>query len=105
MIEIHGRSGLGQDFELEFGGLWPAADACVLVTESAKYRSTTFFPESKGAQTFVRWGGLDGERRLTIHVSGAKQLAFDAAPEALQVALYRWVEKLASQMRKDRNEA
>lgn len=105
MIEIQGRSGLGQDFELEFGGLWPAADAFVLVPESARYRSTTFFPESKGAQTFVRWGGLNGERRLMIHVSGSKQLPFDAAPTALQNALYRWVEKLAIQMRRDRNEA
>ena len=104
LLEIAGRSGLGQDFELEFGGMWPAPEAEILVLESAKYRTTKFFPQAKDGQTHIRWGEHDQERRLTISVSGIAPVPFDRAPQHVQQALVRWVDKLAVQLRRDRGE-
>jgi hypothetical protein len=104
VIQISGRTGLGQDFELEFGGLWPAAASSIRVTETAKYRTGKFFPGATGSETHLVWDDLGGERRLMISVAGLKPIPFDSASDPIQQALLRWVEKFATQVRIGRQE-
>lgn len=101
MISIHGRGGVGQEFELEFHGYLVGADLFVSIPESKTFRTSRFAPEAKPSKTSLRWSEHRGEQRLVVEV-GTRRMPFDEAPEELRKALARWVERLAGQLRKGR---
>lgn len=103
MIAIAGRSGVGQEFELEFSGYLTGLDIFVAVPESKTFRNSWFVPGSTAVQTTLRWVEHCGEQRLVVEM-GTTRTPFDDAPAKLRAALRRQVEKFACLLRKGRYE-
>ena len=101
MISIQSRSGVGQEFELEFNGYMTDVDVFVAVPESKTFSTARLMPGAVAGATSVRWVNHGGEHRLVVDI-GARRMAFDDAPEDLRKALARWVERLANVLRKGR---
>jgi hypothetical protein len=101
VIAIQGRSGVGQEFELEFHGYMVGVDVFVAIPESKTFHTPRLVPGAAAGATSLRWALHDGEQRLVIEI-GARRFPFDEAPEDLRKALNRWVERLANVLRKGR---
>lgn len=101
MISIQSRSGVGQEFELEFNGYMADVDVFVTIPESKVFQSERLMPGAVAGGTSLRWTLHAGEQRLVVEIGG-RRMAFDDAPENVRRALTRWVERLANLLRKGR---
>lgn len=100
MISIQSRSGVGQEFELEFNGYMAEVDVFVTIPESKTFQASRLVPGASGG-TSLRWTLHGGEQRLIVDLGG-RRMAFDDAPENVRKALSRWVDRLANLLRKGR---
>ena len=101
MIAIASRSGVGQEFELEFSGYMPNVDVVLSIAESKTFRSSKYMADGICAETCLRWTEFGGEQRLVIDM-GAIRTPFDEAPVSLRNVLRPWVERFATMLRKGR---
>ena len=101
MIAIASRSGIGQEFELEFSGYMPDVDVVLNIPESKTFRSSKYMAGGICAETCLRWTEFGGEQRLMIDM-GEIRTPFDEAALSLRNVLRPWVERFATMLRKGR---
>ena len=101
MLVIGSRSGVGQEFELEFSGYLTDVDVMLPIPESKTFRSAKFVAGAVAGETCLRWVEHGGEQRLVIEIGNART-PFDEAPELLRKVLHPWVERFATMLRKAR---
>lgn len=101
MLAIEGRSGPGQDFELEFCDSWGPHDAEIAIPASARLKLPNADVKTDVRNpVLLRWTRHGADFRLVVDVPGQKAVPFDDAPPAIQKTLGRWVDKFAGQLRR-----